>query len=376
MKPAKRPKLTRIPPELACVSDYEHLAKDFVPHSVYEYIAGGGADDISLHSNRRAFDRIELFSRVLSDCTGGTTALSLLDEPFRHPVLLAPVAYQKLVHPDGERATAQAADALQAGFIASTMASVSLEAIAAELSGNKWFQLYVQDSREGTLSLLRRAEAAGYTALVVTVDAPINGLRNRAQRAGFALPQQVQAVNLGGLPQSSPPSLGAEHSIVFQGLMASAPTWADLVWLRRQTALPIIVKGILHPADAVRVADMGLAGVVVSNHGGRTLDGLPASISALPAVRAALGPDFLVLLDGGIRRGTDVFKALALGANAVLVGRPQVYALAVAGALGVAHMLRLLREELEVTMALTGCPTLAHITMDALYPSEAWTGLD
>lgn len=376
MKPAKRPKLTRIPPELVCVSDYERLAKDFVSHSVYEYIAGGGADELTLHNNRRAFDRIELFSRVLSDCTDGTTALSLLGEPFRHPVLLAPVAYQKLVHPDGERATAQAADALRAGCIASTMASVSLEAIAAELSGNKWFQLYMQGSREGTLSLLRRAEAAGYTALVVTVDAPINGLRNRAQRAGFTLPQQVQAVNLHDLPQSSPPSLGAEHSIVFQGLMTSAPTWADLAWLRRQTALPIIVKGILHPSDAVRVADMGLAGVVVSNHGGRTLDGLPASISALPAVRAALGPDFLVLLDGGIRRGTDVFKALALGANAVLVGRPQMYALAVAGALGVAHMLRLLREELEVTMALTGCPTLAHITTDALYPSEAWTELD
>ncbi len=376
MKPAKRPKLTRIPSELVCVSDYERLAKDFVPRDIYAYIAGGGADELTLHNNRRAFDRIELFSRVLSDCTGGTTALTLLGAPFRHPVLLAPVAYQKLVHPDGERATAQAADALQAGYIASTMASVSLEAIAAELSGNKWFQLYVQDSREGTLSLLRRAEAAGYTALVVTVDAPINGLRNRAQRAGFTLPQQVQAVNLHDLPQSSPPSLGAEHSIVFQGLMTSAPTWADLAWLRQQTALPIIVKGILHPTDAVRVADMGLAGVVVSNHGGRTLDGLPASISALPAVRAALGPDFLVLLDSGIRRGTDVFKALALGANAVLVGRPQVYALAVAGALGVAHMLRLLREELEVTMALSGCPTLSHITTDALYPSKARTELD
>ena len=284
-------------------------------------------------------------------------------------MLLAPVAYQKLVHPDGERATAQAADALEAGFIASTMSSVSLEDIAAELSKNKWFQLYFQESREWTLSLVRRAEVAGYTALVVTVDVPINGLRNRAQRAGFALPPQVQAVNLHDMPQRSPPTLGPEQSVVFQGLMVSAPSWADLEWLGRQTPLPIIVKGIIHPDDATRVADMGLAGVVVSNHGGRTLDGLPASISALPAVRAALGPDFLVLLDSGIRRGTDIFKAIALGANAVLVGRPQVYALAVAGALGVAHMLRLLREELEVTMALTGCPTLASINSEALRPS-------
>ena len=369
MKPANRPKLKRIPPELASVSDYERLAKDFVPRGVYEYIAGGGADEITLNKNRCAFDHIELSSRVLTDCTGGTTALTLLGEQFRHPVLLAPVAYQKLVHPDGERATAQAADALEAGFIASTMSSVSLEDIAAELSKNKWFQLYFQESREWTLSLVRRAEVAGYTALVVTVDVPINGLRNRAQRAGFALPQQVQAVNLHGMPQPSPPTLGPEQSVVFQGLMVSAPSWADLEWLRRQTPLPIIVKGIIHPADATRVADMGLAGVVVSNHGGRTLDGLPASISALPAVRAALGPDFLVLLDSGIRRGTDIFKAIALGANAVLVGRPQVYALAVAGALGVAHMLRLLREELEVTMALTGCPTLASINSEALRPS-------
>ena len=152
--------------------------------------------------------------------------------------------------------------------------------------------------------------------------------------------------------------------------MAHAPIWADLEWLRRETRLPIIVKGILHPDDAARVAATGLDGVVVSNHGGRTLDGLPASLTALPRVRVAVGPDFLVLLDGGIRRGTDVFKALALGANAVLVGRPQVYALAVAGALGVAHMLRLLREELEVTMALTGCPTLASIDANAIQPSR------
>ena len=280
------------------------------------------------------------------------------------------MAYHKLVHPDGERATAQAADALEAGFIASTMSSVSLEDIAAELGKNKWFQLYFQTSRDLTLSLVRRAENAGYTALVVTVDAPINGLRNRAQRAGFALPKHVQAVNVADIPVPDPARLTADQSVVFQGLMAHAPTWADLEWLRRATPLPIIVKGILHPDDAARVTATGLAGVVVSNHGGRTLDGLPASLTALPRVRAAVGPDFLVLLDGGIRRGTDVFKALALGANAVLVGRPQVYALAVAGALGVAHMLRLLREELEVTMALTGCPTLASIDANAIRPSS------
>ena len=369
MKPENRPKLDRIPPELAAVSDYERLAKSFVPHDIYEYIAGGVADDLSLNKNRQAFDQIELSGRVLTDCTQGTTALTLLGEHFRHPVLLAPVAYHKLVHPDGERATAQAADALEAGFVASTLSSVSLEDIAAELGKNKWFQLYFQTSRELTLSLVRRAENTGYTALVVTVDAPINGLRNRPQRAGFTLPKHVQAVNVLDMPVPGPAHLTANQSVVFQGFMAHAPIWADLEWLRRETRLPIIVKGILHPDDAARVAATGLDGVVVSNHGGRTLDGLPASLTALPRIRGVVGPDFLVLLDGGIRRGTDVFKALALGANAVLVGRPQVYALAVAGALGVAHMLRLLREELEVTMALTGCPMIASIDVNAIQPS-------
>ena len=183
-------------------------------------------------------------------------------------------------------------------------------------------------------------------------------------------PKHVRAVNVSDMPVPGPAHLTADQSIVFQGLMVHAPTWADLEWLRRETSLPIIVKGILHPDDAAQVATTGLDGVVVSNHGGRTLDGLPASLTALPRVRVAVGPDFLVLLDGGIRRGTDVFKALALGSNAVLVGRPQVYALAVAGALGVAHMLRLLREELEVTMALTGCPTLASIDANAIQPSR------
>ena len=361
MPPENRPKLDRIPPALAAVADYERWAQDFVPHAIYEYVAGGAADDLTLHENRRAFDRIELAGRVLADCAHGTTALTLLGQSFRHPILLAPVAYLQLVHPAGEIATAQAADALEAGFVASTLSSVSLEAIAAELHGPKWFQLYCQPTRERTLALVRRAEAAGYGALVVTVDAPIDGVRNRAQRAGFVLPRHVRAANLPDAPAPGRTRLPREQSVVFQGLMAHAPTWADLAWLRKATPLPVLVKGILHPDDAVRAADLGLAGVVVSNHGGRTLDGLPASIMALPRVRAAVGADFPVLLDGGIRRGTDVFKARALGADAVLVGRPQVYALAVAGALGVAHVLRVLREELEVTMALTGCPTLSDI---------------
>jgi isopentenyl diphosphate isomerase/L-lactate dehydrogenase-like FMN-dependent dehydrogenase len=363
----KKP-LDHIPKDIAAVHDYERLAKDFIPHAAYEYIAGGSGDELTLESNRTSFDRLNLYNRVLQDVSQGSTKLSLLGSNFRHPILLAPVAHQKLVHSEGELASAAAANAMNAGFVASTLSSVSLEDIAREAGSNKWFQLYFQESREFTLSLVRRAEAAGYTALVVTVDAPINGLRNRAQRAEFSLPAGVQEVNLLDNPPVTQRTLTENQSIIFQGIMADALRWDDITWLKQQTKLPIVIKGILHPSDAEQVVAIGLDGIIVSNHGGRALDGVPARIDALPEIRRVVGEQFPLLLDSGIRRGSDVFKAIALGANAVLVGRPQMYALAVAGALGVAHMLRLLCEELEMTMALTGCPTLADISVSNLYP--------
>lgn len=359
--------LDYIPTDIVSVHDYERLAKDFIPHVAYEYIAGGSGDELTLDSNRVAFNRIKLHSRVLQDVSRGSTQLSLLGKAFRHPILLAPVAHQKLVHSEGELASAAAAEAMDAGFVASTLSSVSLEDIAARAGSNKWFQLYFQESREFTLSLVRRAERSGYTVLVITVDTPINGLRNRAQRAGFSLPENVQEINLLNKPPIVQRTLADGQSIIFQGVMADTICWDDIIWLKRKTKLPIVVKGILHPKDAERVVVSGLAGIIVSNHGGRALDGVAASIDVLPEIRRTVGKHFPVLLDSGIRRGADVFKAIALGANAVLVGRPQVYALAIAGALGVAHMLRLLREELEVTMALTGCATLADISTSALY---------
>ena len=362
-----RSPLDHIPTEIVAVHDYERLAKNFIPHAVYEYIAGGSGDELTLKSNRTSFDSLKLYSRVLQDVSQGATELSLLGKDFRHPILLAPVAHQKLVHSEGELASAAAAEAMNAGFVASTLSSVSLEDIAQRAGSNKWFQLYFQESREFTLSLVKRAEESGYTALVITVDTPINGLRNRAQRAGFSLPDGVQEVNLLNSPPVTQRTLAANQSVVFQGIMADAIRWDDIAWLKQQTTLPIVVKGILHPNDAEQVVAIGLDGIIVSNHGGRALDGVPASIDALPEIRRVVGEHFPLLLDSGIRRGTDVFKAIALGANAVLVGRPQVYALAVAGALGVAHMLRLLCEELEVTMALAGCPTLADISPRVLY---------
>ena len=361
-----RAPLAAIPRDLVSVADYARYAPGFIAPPVLEYIAGGGADEVTLKRNRQKLDELMILPRPLVDCTRGGTHTTVLGEHLRHPLLLAPVAFQQLVHPDGELATATAASVLETGMVVSTLASQPLEGIAARLESPRWFQLYMQQSRDFTLSLVRRAEAAGYSQLMVTVDAPLHGIRNRAQRAGYQLPADIEAVNLAGRPPLPSASFDPSQSIVFQGMMSEVPTWDDIAWLQQQTRLPITLKGLLHPADVRRAQDMGLAGAVISNHGGRTLDCVPSAIEMLPRIRQAVGPDFCLLLDGAIERGTDIFKAIALGANAVLIGRPQLYALAVAGPLGVAHMLRVLREELEVTMALAGTPTIADITPDAL----------
>lgn len=359
-------KLTQLPPELVALEDYQRLAPDFIPEPIYTYIRSGGADEHTLKRNSDAFSKLSLYNRVLVDFEQANTHTHLLGERFRHPILLAPVAHQGLVHHDAELATAQAADALEAGFVCSTLASKPIESIAANTTAPKWFQLYFQSSRTRTLALVERAQACGYSALVVTVDVPINGLRNHIQRSGFQLPENAQDISATNEHQT-PIELNAEQSIIFQGLMSEAPKWQDIEWLKQNTQLPIVLKGISHPQDAQRALSIGVAGFVVSNHGGRSLDTLPATLDMLPAIRQAVGDSTPVLLDGGIRRGTDIFKALALGADAVMVGRPQMYALAVAGALGVAHMLKLLRDELEVTMALCGCQTLSDINEHCLF---------
>lgn len=362
MMDAPFPKLQQIPPSIASVADYEGLARDRVTKPVWAYLAGGAADELTLHENNAAFQRLMLRIRVLRDLRGGNTRLELFGQTFAYPILLAPVAYQKLFHPDGELATTVAASAVQAGMIVSTQASIAIEDIAREATTTLWFQLYIQPDRGFTISLVRRAEAAGYKALVVTVDAPVSGIRNREQHAGFVLPAGVEAVNLRGMPpmarQSGEPGAGM---LLGSSLLASAPTWKDLDWLRAQTSLPILIKGVMTAEDAQRAVMGGLDGVVVSNHGGRTLDTQPPTIGVLPEIANAVGGKIPVLLDGGIRRGGDVFKALALGANAVLVGRPYVYGLAAAGAVGVSHVVQILRAELEATMALAGCKDLCAI---------------
>ncbi len=356
-----------IPSDVVAAGDYEAHARSRMGENAWAYISGGSDDERTLRWNSEAFARLRLRGRALPDVRDVDTRVTLFGRTLEHPILLAPAAFHRLVHPDGELATALGASAMQAGFVVSTQASVTLEAIAARASAPLWFQLYVQSDRGFTGALVRRAEAAGYQALVVTVDAPVS-LRNREQRAGFRLPPGVEAVNLRGQP--APPPARDEREAL-RSLLAAAARWEDIAWLRGFTTLPILLKGILDPADAERAVAHGADGIIVSNHGGRVLDTVPASIEALPAVAERVAGRVPVLMDGGVRRGTDVVKALALGASAVLVGRPYLHALAVGGPAGVAHLLKILRTELEVAMALTGCPSLARIDRSVLWPDHA-----
>ena len=359
--------LTPVPAHVVSLADHESAAHQALDDNAWAYFAGGAADELTLQANLQAWRDLALLPRVLRPLQPGHTRVTLLGQTLAHPILLAPVAYQCMAHPDGELATALAAAAQQAGLVLSTQASTALEQVAQVYlgqaqalptqSGPLWFQLYLQPEQDTTLHLLARAEAAGYQALVLTVDAPVHGARDRERRAGFRLPPGIRAVNL---PPSLEPPPGSASLSAFDGVLQHAPTWADVRWLVQATRLPVLLKGILHPDDARQALDCGAAGVIVSNHGGRTLDTCLPTARALPAVAEAVGQHMAVLADGGIRRGTDVFKALALGAHAVLVGKPYIHGLAHAGPMGVAHVIRLLRDELEIALALCGCATVSQ----------------
>lgn len=355
-----------VPPDTVSLFDYERHFDDRVDPAIRAYIAGAGADGITQRANREAFDRLRLMPRVLRDLSQATARSELFGEALDYPIILAPMAYHKLVHPDGELATVEAAGLTRSWMTVSTQASVRLDEIAARATAPLWFQLYTRPSREDTLTLVRRAEDAGCKALVLTVDAPVNGVRNIEQRAGFRLPADIAPVNLAGLAPDLfvPPRPG---SPVFQGMLHAAPTWETVGWLCGRTPLPVLLKGILNPEDVEPAIAAGAGGIIVSNHGGRTLDTLPATVDALPAVAAKVARRVPVLMDGGIRRGTDVLKAIALGADAVLVGQPVLHALAVGGLAGVAHMLTLLQTELEVAMALTGRARLSDIDRSVIF---------
>ncbi len=361
--------LEQIPVEIAAASDYEPFARERMTAEAWSYFSGGAADEITLRENRAGFSRLKLRNRLLADfSTGGHTRCEILDQQLDHPILLGPIAYQRMAHRDGELATAMACAVTKTPFVVSTHATASLAEIAARPvkdSGGLWFQLYMQAERDASRELVRQAEVAGYRAIVVTADAPVSSLRNREQRSSFGLPPGIASVNTKNFPTITAQGLRADA--LCGGLLSAQPTWKDLQWLRDETRLPIWLKGVLTGEDAERALAIGLDGLIVSNHGGRTLDTLPASIEALPRVAASVQGRAPILLDGGIYRGTDILKAIALGADGVLIGRAYLYALAAAGAVGVAHVINLLRTELEVAMALTGCTTLADVDRRVLW---------
>ena len=357
------------PAEHVTLADCANAAQARLDPAVWAYVNGGAGDEHTLRANAEAWQSLTLWPRVLRPLAGGHTRTWLGMHALAHPILLAPVAHQKLAHPDGEWASALAAAAQGAGFVLATQSNVPMEQVAQAVladpgRGPLWFQLYWQADRGVNRELLQRAESAGFEAIVLTVDAPVQGVRDRERRAGFALPPGLRGVHLPE-GQGAPPAADTYCG----GVPAAAPSWDDVAWLQEQTALPLWLKGVLHPQDARQAQSLGVAGLIVSNHGGRTLDGAPATALALPRVRAAVGAALPLLVDGGIRRGTDVLKAIALGANAVMIGRPLMHALACGGALAVARLLRLLRDELEMAMALTGCRTLAEVGPHLLDPS-------
>jgi 4-hydroxymandelate oxidase len=351
------------------VFEFEAIARERLTREAYDYYAGGAQDEVTLRDNRAAFDRVAIAYRVLVDVSRRDLATTVLGQPVSMPVLVAPTAFHRLATPEGELATARAAGAAGTVMILSTLSTTAVEEVVAAASGPVWFQLYVYKDRKATEGLLRRAEAAGCRALVLTVDAPLLGRRERDVRNRFRLPPGLAVANL--LPEGYgeiPPAIADSGLAAYvASFLDPALTWRDVAWLQSITELPVLVKGIVRADDALRAADAGAAGVVVSNHGGRQLDTAPASLDVLPEVVDALaahGHSLEVLMDGGVRRGTDVLKAVALGARAVLVGRPVLWGLAADGEAGAASVLRLLRDELDLAMALAGAPTVADITRD------------
>jgi 4-hydroxymandelate oxidase len=338
--------------EPVSLQDFEEAARRTLPAATVDFLAGGAADEITIRWNREAYDRLRLRPRVLIDVSRIDTRVKLLGLDLPHPVLLAPVAYQKLVHPEGEVAAVRGAGTAQAVYVFSSSATVSVEEAARVATSPLWFQLYVQADRGLNQEIIQRAVAAGCTALCVTVDTPVIGPRNREQRAGFTLPpdltvpmnpQNVKARSAGGTARRV------------------SVTWKDIERVQSLSSVPVLLKGVLHPEDADRAARMNLGAVIVSNHGGRNLDTAPATIDVLPEIADRVAGRLPVLVDGGIRRGTDVLKALARGASAVMIGRPYAYGLAVSGAAGVARVVEILRAELEMAMALVGCPAIADL---------------
>ena len=338
--------------EVVCLADLEPIARGNMSTLAWEYLSSGAADELTLRWNCEAFEKVKLKPRVLVDVSTIDTGIEIFGTELEFPILLAPVGLQRLYHPEGEIAAVRGAGISKSVYAISSYSTTPLEEIAAAATGPIWMQTYLQPDRAFTKDVVRRAEAAGCRALCVTVDLPVIGVRNRMDRARFSVP----------------PDLNVPH--MMENFSGSPVTWNDIDWLRSITKLPILLKGILDPDDAELAVQNGVSGIIVSNHGARDLDSTPATIDALPFVAEQVASRIPVLMDGGVRRGTDVLKALALGATAVMIGRPFCFGLAANGAEGVAHVVNILRKEFEIAMALTGRTTISQIDRSVLWPDN------
>jgi 4-hydroxymandelate oxidase len=340
------------------INEFEAEARERLPHAVYEYVAGGAGDEHSVHANQESYRKIFLRPRVLRTVTPVDLGQELFSRVLPVPVLLAPAAYQRLMHPEGEIGSVRGAIRHGVPFVLSSNGTVAIEEITAVPGARCWFQLYVQGDREFTRDSIERVEAAGCEAVCVTVDTPVLGLRPRQIRAGFNIPDGVP------LPHARRVRAASDSGV------HSAVTWSDVEWLRSVVKSKLLLKGILHPADAELAIQAGVDGIMVSNHGGRNLDTIVPPIEALPDIAQQVAGRVPLFVDGGIRRGTDALKGLLLGATAVLIGRPYLYALAVGGADGVARCLSLLIEELRLALALVGAASLRDLNREVLWPSR------
>jgi isopentenyl diphosphate isomerase/L-lactate dehydrogenase-like FMN-dependent dehydrogenase len=348
-----------------CADDFEPAARALLPKATYDYIAGGAEDEATVAGNRAAYAGWRFRYHVLSPAPEPDMSGELFGGPFSMPIHLSPTAAAKMAHSDGELAVAQAAASAGVVYCLSTVATMPIEEVATA-GGTRWFQLYVLRDRGLTTELIGRAASAGYRAIVLTVDLPVVGRRERDFRNEFSLPGGLEYPHLASRP--SPSGVGAATMSEFlDARFDDSLTWRDLEWVVAQTTpLPVLVKGVVRAEDARRCVESGAQGVIVSNHGGRQLDYAIATLDALPAVVQEIGGDVPVLVDGGVRRGTDALKALALGARSVLIGRPYLWALAAGGRDGVGRLLDLLREEIRVSMTLLGVSRIGDLRSDLL----------
>jgi 4-hydroxymandelate oxidase len=343
--------------------EFEQAARERLAREAYDYYAGGANDEITLRRNRDAWSEIALHYPVLRDVSSRDTSTTILDEKISFPVMVAPTAFHRMACAEGECAAARAAGRAGMVMVVSTLSTTTIEDIAAAATGPLWFQLYVYKDRGATTALIQRAEAAGCRALVLTVDAQVWGRREADVRNNFKLPDGLTVANLADYAKEMFPAgiPGSGLAAYVSQMLDPTLNWKDLAWLRGQTKLPILLKGIVRADDARLAVEHGAAGVIVSNHGGRQLDTAPATIEALPSVVDAIGGKIPVLIDGGVRRGTDVVKALALGAQAALIGRPVLWGLAANGEEGAYRVLELLKAEFDLAMALCGARTIREI---------------